>query len=302
MGKVLHGAKRRWGAGALPLLVLLLLATAAVGGDGTVHMERAAELTAAVEDGERAAPEAAPYAPGARIAIHGLTSAVSLNGQLGTVVSLDAEKNRYEISVDGALFNKKIKPANLKEAPPSSGGEPTDDSRAWWAVYDAVAVAVALLTISLTARGCGVDVCCGLCAGEYDDEDAVDRAPKPKSPWVAVEAPAGSAKDGAAVVASPAKTSPPASSLSSRTGASSVGTPEWASSRGSQSSRTGSSSSSSRRFPSKPISAHAEARRQKRMRDGLVARRPMVFPEVILRLLLCIFTRKTREECAIYPC
>ena len=31
------------------------------------------------------------------------------------------------------------------------------------------------------------------------------------------------------------------------------------------------SSSSRRRFPSKPISANAEARRQKRMRDGLVA-------------------------------
>ena len=269
-----HGARR---CRALPLLVLLLLATAAVGGGGTATMDRAAELSAAVADAEPPEPKEASYAPGARIEIHGLQSDQALNGLLGTAVSpLDAETNRVEISVDGAFFSKKIKPANLKAAPPSSGGDQVDN-RGWWAVYDAVAVVWALLTIGLTARCCGVDVCCGLCASEDDNEGATDRPKPTKSPWLAVEVPPASGKDGARPPASPGKISPPASAMSSY----SAGTPEWASSRGSQSSRTGSSGSSSRRFPSKPkpAGAVAEARRQKRMRDGLVARRPMVFPE-----------------------
>ena len=279
------------GGGSRSALLFALLLLAKSGGAPADEARGAAgvavEATADRQDllqVPRAASEAAAeapveaaqqrsYSPGSRVEMHGLSSAVSLNGMLGTVVSFDAEKGRYEISVDGSLFNKKIKASNLKPGPPDEVLS-SPDARSWWAVYDCVAMASTALTLFMTVR-----CCCGSdgVESEAGDEGGCNLGGSKAQPSILkVEVPSNNN------VCKVCKDSPPASALSSYTGVSS-----GLSSRGST--RTGSSgysgssrSSSSRRFPSKPISATAEARRQKRMREGisgLVARRPMVWPE-----------------------
>ncbi len=162
--------------------------------------------------------------------------------------------------------------AGPTEAAQDDGAASAD--RSWWVVYDCIAVASTVLTIALSVR------CCSNAAGSggSDHVGAVgNRDVTLKSSLASTTAPAAEpmVEVPSAAGTEPAKPSPPASTLSS------CGVSSRASSRGST--RTSHSGSSSRsRFPSKPISAAAEARRQQRMREGisgLVARRPMVWPE-----------------------
>lgn len=144
--------------------------------------------------------------------------------------------------------------------------QPAEQDRSWWVVYDCIAVASTVLAVGLSVR------CCSGAAGSA----AAGHVDTPQKEEEIVK---GSLASGTAAAAElavpPVKPSPPASTLSSCEVSAGL------SSRGST--RTSNSGSSSRsRFPSKPISAAAEARRQQRMREGisgLVARRPMVWPD-----------------------
>jgi hypothetical protein len=68
--------------------------------------EGAFEAEAATESKTAPAPLSTPLAIGRRVAVHGLTGRVALNGQLGTVVAFSSESGRYAVCIDGVADDR----------------------------------------------------------------------------------------------------------------------------------------------------------------------------------------------------